>query len=284
MDAFRKSVTALVALGIIGACGASASAGEARSLVDRAPAGLGDATKAANSVNQLGFDLLRPHIGTSKGNVAISPWSIATALAMARAGAGGATATEMDTVLHLAEPTLLRQTMNGLDQELRSRNGTFNVADKRLSVELSPANRAFVQKDTKFEQTFLDELALSYGAGIGLVDYKAATEAARRAINEWDSAQTKKRIPELIAAGALDDLTRLVLVNALYLKADWETPFQPNQGRHVPRPGRRRHGAVHAREPAASLRERRRLEGCRTHVRGRTAGDDRARARRRPLR
>ena len=54
MDAFRKSVTALVALGIIGACGASASAGEARSRVARAPAGLGDATKAANSVNQLG--------------------------------------------------------------------------------------------------------------------------------------------------------------------------------------------------------------------------------------
>jgi serpin B len=39
------------------------------------------------------------------------------------------------------------------------------------------------------------------------------------------SDQTKKRIPELIPEGSLDELTRLVLVNAIYLKAGWENEF-----------------------------------------------------------
>jgi serpin B len=57
------------------------------------------------------------------------------------------------------------------------------------------------------------------------VDYKANPEAARQAINAWVKDQTEQRIPELIGQGAIDGLTRLVLVNAIYLKAAWQTTF-----------------------------------------------------------
>jgi len=50
-------------------------------------------------------------------------------------------------------------------------------------------------------------------------------EGARRLINGWVDEQTEQRIPELLAPGILDALTRLVLVNAIYLKAPWEVAF-----------------------------------------------------------
>ena len=62
-----------------------------------APAGDAGAL-AATQINDFGFDLLR-HL-ESKGNLVASPTSIALALAMARLGAKGQTAMEMDKVLH----------------------------------------------------------------------------------------------------------------------------------------------------------------------------------------
>jgi serpin B len=59
-----------------------------------------------------------------------------------------------------------------------------------------------------------------------LVDYRHATEAARDDINGWTARQTHDRIPEIVPAGVLDAMTRLVLVNAVYLKAPWAEPFE----------------------------------------------------------
>ncbi len=58
-----------------------------------------------------------------------------------------------------------------------------------------------------------------------VVDYVEAREEARRAINEWVADRTRERVPELVPAGVLNELTRLVLTNAIYLKAPWQHPF-----------------------------------------------------------
>ena len=56
--------------------------------------------------------------------------------------------------------------------------------------------------------------------------------AARARINDWIARQTEDRIRDLIPENGLDGSTCLVLVNALYLKGDWESPFKPaNSGR-----------------------------------------------------
>ena len=199
--------------------------GEAKSNVQRISATADAATPAANSVNGFGLDLLRANLGAAKGNVAVSPWSIVTALAMARSGARGLTADEMDTVLHLSDPSATHAAMNALEQQLRSRNGTFPGADEQLEVELSAANRLFAQQDLAVEPAFLDVLAGNYGASVGLVDYQRAAAAARTVINQWVAGETRDRIPDLIPDGALNELTRLVLVNAVYLHADWAMPF-----------------------------------------------------------
>ncbi len=53
-------------------------------------------------------------------------------------------------------------------------------------------------------------------------------------INQWVSQETQTEIPSLLQPGDLDTLTRLVLVNAVYFKGSWATPFDPNRTKPGP--------------------------------------------------
>ena len=67
-----------------------------------------------------------------------------------------------------------------------------------------------------------------------IVDFRRDAEGARKAVNAWTSDRTRGLIPEIVPPGLLDALTRLVLVNALYLKAPWEQPFDRSETRDQP--------------------------------------------------
>lgn len=101
-------------------------------------------------------------------------------------------------------------------------------------MALDGANQLFGQSGVAWEREFLDLLAREYGAGLRTVDYQNAPEQARVLINDWVSARTQNRIPELVPADLLNALTRLVLVNALYLKAPWEFPFEKSLTKSMP--------------------------------------------------
>jgi serpin B len=208
--------------------------GEVASGVGRERLQAADAQGGAAVVNRFGGDLLAQELGEGKGNVALSPWSVATALGMVRAGAAGTTAGEIDQALHVNDPALFHQAMKALAQELASRTGTFQDYGEPRSVELSAADRAYVQNGLRLEAGFLTELDRSYGASVGTVDYRTDPEAARREINAWVGQQTHGRIPDLLGKDVLDALTRLVLVDAVYLNADWQVPFQ--RGATAPAP------------------------------------------------
>jgi len=92
-------------------------------------------------------------------------------------------------------------------------------------------NAPFAQEDLTFEPAFLQALAQRFDAGVRLVDFETQIEAARQAINDWVAQQTEDRIKEILAQGSIDLMTRLVLVNAIYLKAAWVTPFDPKATR-----------------------------------------------------
>ncbi|HRE01122.1 MAG TPA: serpin family protein, partial [Ilumatobacteraceae bacterium] len=154
-----------------------------------------------------------------------SPASIAIALAMVRAGAAGATATEMDTVLHVTDPAALAPSMNGLQLALDARTHAANSTLGREQVTLSIGNSLWGQVGYRFEQTFLDTLAANYDAGMQLVDYKADAEGARQMINAWVAEQTRDRIAQLLAPDILSPDVRLTLVNTIYLKAPWGSQF-----------------------------------------------------------
>jgi serpin B len=196
--------------------------------VPRAQTAPDDAAQAAMAVNAFGLDLYRI-AATDAGNLVLSPASIAIALGMARAGARGPTATEMDAVLHDAASDEHAAWPNALDAALASRTGTFeDLEGREQEVTLRIANAPFAQREMALEDAYLEALATRFGTGLRLVDYIGATEEARETINDWVADQTEDRIPELLAPGVLNDLTRLTLVNAIYLKAAWATPFNPD--------------------------------------------------------
>ena len=201
-----------------------------RSDAPRAAAKPAAARQAAASITAFGIDLYKRLLadGTleAKDNAVFSPTSIALALGMARAGAKGTTADEMDDVLRTAGWAALGKGLNALEQALASRDATWKDEEGvSHALKLRIANAAFAQRGWSVVPGYLDAIASAFGAGLRLVDYEADPEAGRKTINAWVEKRTAGRIPELLGPPDITPLTRLVLVNAIYLKANWEIPF-----------------------------------------------------------
>jgi serpin B len=203
-----KAVTIrVIGLGIIGVLASSVAKAEG-------------ATAASNA---FGFDLYA-RIKRDGENLVCSPFSAAVALNMASAGARGQTRAEMLSVLHV-DPLRTAETQasfGGLLRALNARDGTKGLA-------LHVADRLWGQSGIGFKPDFLALLRDSYGAPLETVDFADATEAARATINHWVATQTHDRIPEILGAGGLTPMTRLVLTNAVYFKGKWDTPFRPEE-------------------------------------------------------
>lgn len=164
--------------------------------------------------------------GDAATNLVFSPYSIVEALAMTSMGAKGQTATQMEHVLNTLSLTAMASSLNGFDRTLAAANRPVTNADGgKGNVSLDTANAVWGQQGYPFERQYLEALATYFDTGVHTVNYKADVEAARRQINSWVAAQTKDRIKDLLGNGALDEQVRLVLTNALYLKAPWNKPF-----------------------------------------------------------
>lgn len=172
-------------------------------------------------------DLYR-EVRDQQGNLFMSPHSISTALAMTYAGASGTTATQMADVLHFTlAPEQLHPAFNKIDLELASR--ATSASGKTIPFRLTTANAIFGQTGWELLRPFLDTLAVNYGAGLRVLDFAADPEAQRLLINDWVEAKTNDRIKDLLPAGSITDLTRLVLTNAIYFSAAWDEPFDASE-------------------------------------------------------
>lgn len=171
--------------------------------------------------NDFAFNLYQS-LRQADGNLFYSPYSISIALAMTYAGARGDTAQQMSATLHYALPQdQLHPVFNLLDQSL-------NTTDSSKSgFQLNVVNSLWGQDQFAFLPDFLTLIARNYGAGVRLVDFAsdANREAARQTINKWVSQQTNDKIKNLLPQGMLNNMTRLVLVNAIYFKGEWKDPF-----------------------------------------------------------
>ena len=215
--------------------GASGQGGVA--LAELHEVNLGD-FDAAQATNAVGLDLYRELLKTNPGgNLIISPYSIESALALAYAGAEGGTREEMARVLRLpADNTPLQSSFAGLRRALeKTAEDSKATADTRTRagvrtapIEWSAANRLFGQFDYDFRAPFLTLMRDGFAAPFEPLDFFHAAESARLTINSWVENQTHDKIRDLIPMGGVATDTALVLVNALYLNAPWDVPFQKN--------------------------------------------------------
>lgn len=152
-----------------------------------------------------------------QGNLAYSPYSISSALAMTYAGARGETAKQMEQSLHFSALKA------GAHPFFGALDGTLKTAQG--SNQLNIANSLWPQEKYAFLPEFLALLKQNYGASVTPLNYGSAPEKARTRINSWVEQHTRQRIKDLIAPGMLNEMTRMVLVNAVYFKGTWATPF-----------------------------------------------------------
>ncbi|PCC75039.1 serpin B [Nannocystis exedens] len=164
----------------------------------------------------------------SEGNRAISPTSLRVAFGMLYEGARTVSEAEVADALHftLAKPRL-HAAMNHIDLELAARelpkSGEVEGDD---SVQLRLVNQMFGRLDMQWHAPFLDVLAVHYGSAVHALDFRGDPEGSRVAINAWVAGETAGRIDELLPPGSIFSTVTAVLVNALYLKAPWEQPFE----------------------------------------------------------
>lgn len=236
----------------VGLCGALAGRAGAAS----------DLQPAVDAINALGCDLLAQTAGEG-GNALLSPYSIQSALAMTYAGAAGATRDEMGRVLHFgSDEDVLHRSFSALQQTLDevARDTARRVEQARVHggggdpVTLHVANRLFGQQGYAFRPDFLALVNDLYGAPLQPADFVGDAKAETRTINAWVEKQTRDRIKNLIPEDALNKMTCLVLVNAVYMKAPWEqafpahltkpAPFQTGAGAQVDIPTLNRTGRM----------------------------------------
>src|SRR5262245_55433207 len=196
---------------------------------------------AAKATNELGVDLHR-QLATGDENLCISPYSIDSALAMTFAGGDGETRSEMARVLHFPNdddvPASFSALQNSLEQmsaktaELVKDSKKFGGPSEPITLNI--ANRLFAQKGYHFREAYLSLVKQNFGGAFEPLDFVADPAAATQRINKWVADQTRDRIRDLIPGGALDKTTRLVLANALYLKAPWASEFSQNATQSAP--------------------------------------------------
>jgi serpin B len=163
---------------------------------------------------------------SGSSNIVFSPYSITQAFALLAPGANGNTLSGIEQALSFPLPQdRLNAAFNKLDLLLMSEGtGAMTAAGEQLPI-LRNANAIWGQVGLSILPSYLDTLAVNYGAGMYLVDFINATEDARGTINSWVESQSNNRIQNLIPEGGVTDLTRIVLTNAIWFKASWSSQF-----------------------------------------------------------
>ncbi|RSM84739.1 serpin family protein [Kibdelosporangium aridum] len=212
--------TRLSALGLIllvTACGAGAEA-PAEPLPPAIPVAQqvsADVAELVAAMDTFGLDLLTSPTLADKPNLVLSPASASLALQMVGAGASGETAAQMKKVLHLPEG-------------VQPRMPAFDLTDLKV------ANTVWAQQGLVLKPGFTGTLRDQFGAAMNEADFKTDWDGARARINKTVEDQTAGKIPDLFPAKSITPLTRVVLTNALYLKAAWAREFPRDKTKNEP--------------------------------------------------
>ncbi len=168
---------------------------------------------ATMNYNELGFDLLAGlRQSNPQHNIFISPVGLGFCLSMAASGAAGNTAQEMRGVMHVAPQANLDGENRALLDHLLKHESTY---------KLEIANSLWTANDAEIKPAFLDAMRHSYQAESASVDFRNPATANR--INKWVSGKTHGKIPKFVDPPL--DANRLILLDAIYFKGDWATPF-----------------------------------------------------------
>uniref|UniRef100_A0A1I8PD87 Serpin domain-containing protein n=2 Tax=Stomoxys calcitrans TaxID=35570 RepID=A0A1I8PD87_STOCA len=147
-------------------------------------------------------------------NIIMSPFSVETCLAMARIGAVGETASQMDRILNVS-----------IQNPLSIADKFHTVLTKyKNSKVLSIANRVYVMEGNELSDEYKHILSQKFLSTAEDIDFSDA-ENASDTINTWVATQTNDSITDLVSPYDLDEDIRLFLLSAISFNGQWANGF-----------------------------------------------------------
>jgi serpin B len=198
------------------------------------PLAIADVPGLADGNAKLGLDLYSRLRG-QQANLVVAPIGVATTLGLLRAGARGETGLEIDRVLHSAlDASRLHGAFAALIQRLYddatlstqpSPRGRGNDPAALHETRLSIANAIWASQALTVRADFEETAAEHYGAAIKRVDFGSERRHESNEIARWVRKATRGKIPHVIADVPATSEPSLVLMNAVYFRGSWATPF-----------------------------------------------------------
>jgi serine protease inhibitor len=161
----------------------------------------------------LDFALTLHRLLPGRDNLAWSPYSVASALGLAAAGARGRTYDELVAAL-----------APGGNLEAHSRM-LATSADPR-EAEVAVANTLWMRAGWHFLEDYQRRVTGWPGGASRTVDFFSDPDGSRVKINEDVEQTTRGLIRDLLAPGVIHPQVAAVIVNALFLKVAWLNPFE----------------------------------------------------------
>jgi serine protease inhibitor len=168
---------------------------------------------------------LYDRLKSTPGDMLVSPVSMLGAFGMVAHGARGETRSAIFDSLHLPDTPRFNTELGASLKQLDRASG-----DTMLSI----ANALWVQQDFTIRADFVQSADANFNAAVGKVDFRHGRAAAVDRINAWVAQRTNDRITEILAVDAVKPWTKLIVTNAVYFLATWNSPFRI--GDTAPRP------------------------------------------------
>ncbi|MGD1714299.1 serpin family protein [Dapis sp. BLCC M172] len=180
--------------------------------------------KLVSANNRFGFQLFSEiHKSQSNENIFISPSSIAIALSMTYNGASGKTQAAMAKTLNFQGMSL--EEVNQANRQLGNLLNSLNS-----EIKLDIANSIWAKKGMSFEPNFLQRNKYFYQSKVSEIDFD--NPQTLDIINNWVKDCTQGKIDKII--DKLEPEAVMVLLNAIYFQANWESEFSENSTKELP--------------------------------------------------
>ena len=174
----------------------------------------------ANALNAFAIDLYKASC-PSNGSTFLSPFGVATMLAMLYVGAREQTEEEIGNALNL------RWSGETLSRNLASILSEVRESPTETREELDMANALWIRQDLIIKPQYLDWIQKYFGGELFEVDFRRLEES-RAQVNMWVSEQTRGKLREALPKSLFSsgpDPLAFIILNVIYFYRRWLHPF-----------------------------------------------------------
>ena len=147
--------------------------------------------------------------GETSGSLLVCPFGLYSVLAMLARGATGHNLEQLESALKLKDDMAFGKVLESLES-----NKDFTLA---------VANKLLIDKSFHTKEKFQDILRKEFHARSASVNFQSKSIAT--IINKWVSKKTEDKIKKFIGPNTLSENTKMLLIDAVYFKAEWKSQF-----------------------------------------------------------